>query len=120
MITSTELTAAAGILLSLAFSYIPRLNTWYAAKTPETKRAIMLGLIVVIGLATFGIACAGWAADFGIRTTCDRAGAIGLIQAVVVAAVANQTAFMVSPRPDNVKRISEASWEASRAKLANK
>lgn len=120
MITSTELTAAAGVLLSLVFSYVPNINTWYAAKPPEEKRAIMLGLIVAVALVTFGIACAGLGPDFGIKATCDRAGAIGMFQAIVLAAIANQTTYMVTPKPMKVKIASKASWEAEQAKLANK
>ena len=39
----TQLSLFAGALLSLAFSYVPGLNTWFDGQEPTTKRLIMAG-----------------------------------------------------------------------------
>ena len=45
--TSEQLAIAAGILLSLAFNYIPGLNDWYQALEGTYKRLIMLLALVL-------------------------------------------------------------------------
>ena len=47
MTVSSELIVSiAGVVLSLLFSYIPGLRTWFAALVTETKQLIMLGVRV--------------------------------------------------------------------------
>jgi hypothetical protein len=96
-VTPEILASAAGILLSLAFSYIPGLSTWYAAKDPTIKRLIMLAALVVVAAGVFGLSCAkvySW-------VTCDQPGATGLVTALVLALVANQATFLISPQRSN-------------------
>lgn len=108
--TAQMLSGAAGIILSLLFSYVPKLNTWYAGQSEEVKKLIMLGLLFVVAAGAFGLACAGVLTDlFGIAITCDKAGAIGLIQAFVIAAVANQTTYKLTPQVKSVKAAKVAS-----------
>lgn len=95
--TADTLAAAGGLLLSLIFSYVPKFNTWYGLKEDATKRLIMLGALVLVSGAAFGLACSGLAADFGLPITCDKTGAIALIRSFVVAAIANQTTYTLSP-----------------------
>jgi hypothetical protein len=102
--TPDILTGAAAIVLSLIFSYIPGLNTWFAALQKEAKQLIMLGLIVIVAGASYGLACAGVFVDLtGIPLSCDQAGVLGLLRAVVVAIVANQSAYLVSPNTAAVR-----------------
>ncbi len=107
--TSEILAGIAGVLLSLAFSYIPGLSKWYGELTEEYKRLVMLGLLAVVAVAAFGLACAGLGADFGVTVTCDQAGAIGLIKAFAVAAIANQAAFKLSPYSQS-RKFSQARY----------
>jgi hypothetical protein len=108
--TAQALSAAAGILLSLLFSYTPKLSTWYAAQSKETKQLIMLGLLFVTAGAAFGLACAGVLTDlFGITITCDKAGALGLASAFISALIANQAMFMATPQTKGVKAAKAAS-----------
>ena len=95
--TADSLAATAGVLLSLAFSYIPGLAEWYVLKADPVKRLIMLGLLLLVGLGAFGLACGGLAADFGLPVTCDKTGAIALLRSFSVAAIANQTAYALTP-----------------------
>lgn len=95
--SSDILVALAAALLSLGFSYIPGLADWYAKLTAEYKRLLMLGLLVAITLATFGLACAGFGADLGIAVSCDQPGALGLLRSLFIAVLANQGTYKLSP-----------------------
>ena len=96
--SAETLAAAAGLILSLAFSYIPRLSAWYGTKEEDVKRLIMLGLLVLVAAGAFGLACGGFAADFGIAVTCDKTGAIALLKVLFAAAVANQITYALTPK----------------------
>jgi len=93
-----ELSMIAGTILSLAFSYIPGLNQKFGKLSTEYKRLIMLILVVIVAVAIFGLACAGVAADFGISVACNKAGVVGLIRAILYAAVANQATYGLTKR----------------------
>ncbi len=96
--TADTLSLLAGSVLSLLFSYVPKLNTWFDGILPEYKRLTMAGLTLLIAGAAYGLACAGLGEQFGIAVVCDQAGAIALIRAWVLALVANQAAYSVTPR----------------------
>ncbi len=96
--TAETLSLLAGAVLSLAFSYIPKLNTWFDGIAAEYKRLTMAGLTLLVAAAAYGLACAGLGEQFGIAVVCDQSGAIALIQAWVMALVANQAAYSVTPR----------------------
>lgn len=98
--TATELSALAGIVLSVAFSYIPKANTWFAALAAEYKRLIMLGVLLATAAAIYGIGCAGWL-DTGL--TCDQNGLTTLVKAFVAAVIANQAAYLITPQSTAVR-----------------
>jgi len=95
--TADELAGFAGILLSLGFSYIPSAEGKWNQLSATGKRLVMLGLLLLVALAATGIACAGFAGDFGLLITCDRVGVVGVVRAFMFAAVANQTVYALSP-----------------------
>lgn len=104
MVTPEVLSTVAGIILSLLFSYLPGLNTRFAALSSETKRLVMLALLFIVAAGAFGLACAGVLTEiFGATVTCDRTGLLGLIQAFIFAVIGNQSAYMISPQPLRVK-----------------
>lgn len=104
--TPETLSAVAAIVLSLVFAYVPKLNTWYAAQEEQTKKLVMLVALVLVAGGSFALACAGLIEDlFGLALTCDRAGAVGLIRAFILALVANQATFLIAPQSGAVKRI---------------
>ena len=98
--TATVLASVAGILLSLAFSYVPGLNTKYAKLSKEYKQVIMLGLLVVVAGAAYGLGCVGW---FNTGVTCDKAGLQQLITALIAAVIANQSTAAISPATPAVR-----------------
>ena len=92
--TAETLSLAAGIALSLIFSYVPGLNAKFKALAPDFQRLIMLGSLAVTAVVVFGIACSGL---FEVGITCDQAGAVQLGTAFVLALIANQAAYAISP-----------------------
>jgi hypothetical protein len=60
---------------------------------------VMLGLLVLVALSTYGLSCAGLGVDIGINVTCDQPGAIGLLKALVLAIAANQGTYTITKRP---------------------
>jgi hypothetical protein len=98
IVTADILAGFAGILLSLAFSYIPKVSDWYATLTSQYKSLIMLAALAVAALAAFGLSCAGLGDIAGVTLTCDQPGVYVAIRAFVAAAIANQTTYLLSPQ----------------------
>ena len=95
------LSTIAAIALSLAFSYIPGLSGWYERLDGIAKRLLMLIIVVCVAVGAFGLACAGWGADLGLELSCDQPGAIALLQSLVLALVANQSTYLITPKRSN-------------------
>ena len=94
---------AAGVILALLFAYVPKLNEWYAGQTAQVKALIMLALLAVVAGGAYGLACWGWAGDFGVNVTCDKAGGIALLKAFIAALVANQSTYLIAPQTQKVR-----------------
>lgn len=92
--TPENLAMVAGVVLSLAFSYVPGLTDWYEQFDPERKRLVMLGMLAVVAAGSFGLACAG----ILIGVACTIPGAIDLVWAFILAVIANQSIYAISPR----------------------
>jgi hypothetical protein len=97
--TPELLVSIAGIILSLAFSYIPGLAGKFAGLESVYKRLITLGLALVAAAGVFGLSCAGLIDS----VTCDQDGAWGLLQLFIYAAIANQAAYTLSPETQVVQ-----------------
>ena len=95
---ANTLSLIAGAALSLAFSYIPGLREDFELLDPTEKRLVMLGLLLVTTVAVQIMACLGWGALWGFNLTCDRTGIAGLIEQLVIAIIANQSVYAISPR----------------------
>ena len=91
--TETTLASVAGIVLSLAFSYVPGLRDKYAALTADYKRLVMIVALLLVSAGIFAAGCAGYTA----KVTCDMAGAQVMLTYFVSAAVANQGTYMLTP-----------------------
>ena len=101
--TPQLLSSLAGITLSLFFSYIPGLSTWYEALTATYKRLVMLFLLAVVSISVFGLACLGWLPYFtggDATVACTEQGGVELLTAFVLALVANQSTYLITPKPD--------------------
>jgi hypothetical protein len=89
-----QLSSIAGVILSLIFSYVPKVSEWYAGREATEKRLIMAGLLLLVALGAFGLSCA----DVVSVVTCNKDGALGLVYAFIAALVANQATFAISPK----------------------
>jgi hypothetical protein len=96
--TAESLSLIAGTTLSLVFSYFPGARSWFDGYSPEIRRLIMLALLVCSACIVYGLSCLGWAAEWGISLTCDRSGLFGLIEQLVLAIIANQSIYAITPR----------------------
>jgi len=97
--TVETLTSIAAAILSLAFSYLPGLNRWYATLDGTAKRLLMLAVLTVTACAFYALACTPYAELLGIPVSCDAGGAIGLLRLLLSAVIANQAAYSLSPLP---------------------
>lgn len=94
--TAESLAVLAGVILSLAFSYIPGLSAWFDALDRQGKQIVVGASLVIVALALFGLACAGLASQLDYELACTTAGAIGLFKILAAALVANQTTYLVT------------------------
>lgn len=97
--SSDKLSALAGVVLSLAFSYIPGLKTWFGGLSSTGKRLVMLAALLIVAGGSFGLSCAG-VLDGALATPavlCEQRGAMEIAWAFVAALVANQATYQLSP-----------------------
>jgi len=117
MVTSTGLSAIAGLVVSLAFAYFPGLRDWFyggegdAAKpglTPDQRRAVIGAALVVVAVGVFGLGCAGVRVDpFGSPlvayspaavSLCGRAGLLELASNLLAVLITNQSIYPLLPK----------------------
>jgi hypothetical protein len=94
--TAEGLAALAGVALSLALSYIPGLKDWYDGLGEDKERRLMGGLLVVVAGAIFALSCGGLGPDLGISVECSTSGALGLVQVLLAALMANQAIYVIT------------------------
>ncbi|PKN85429.1 MAG: hypothetical protein CVU46_10990 [Chloroflexi bacterium HGW-Chloroflexi-8] len=101
--TSESLALILGAVTSLVFSYAPGLNAWFASKTDEVKRLIMLGLMVVITGSIYGLACGNIIVvnEF----VCGQKSLLQFISILISAVIANQGTYKISPQIRSVAAI---------------
>lgn len=87
-----------GVVLSLIVSYVPGLNTAYEKLDGTLKRVVMLAGVIVIGASVYGLNCAGYSFTGVPAVACTQQGALGVVEAVILAAIANQTAYGLTPK----------------------
>lgn len=96
--TPETLALYSGVVLSLVFSYVPGIESKYKGLDVAWKQLVMLGLLVLVAIGIFSIACAGMAGDFGLTATCDKNGVVEIIKILIMASIANQATYKLSPR----------------------
>ena len=108
--SAESLSLVAGTVLSLTFSYVPGARSWFERFEPEIKRLIMLVLLVITACIVYGLSCLGWVSEWGISLSCDRSGLLGLIEQLVIAIIANQSIYAISPHKNRkTKQIGPSS-----------
>lgn len=96
MITSNFLAGAAGVLLSLALSFVPGLAQWLARKDPTWKRLTVLIAVMLVAAIAFGLSCLR-VAGLPFQIECSTTGAFGLAESVFWCLVGNQAADRITP-----------------------
>jgi hypothetical protein len=92
-----KLAAIAGLVLSLAFAYVPGLKDWFEGlPKPQWKAAFMAVLTIVAAGVIFGLGCAKW---FNVPVTCDQTGIEQLVNAVVAALIGMASGYVTLVRP---------------------
>lgn len=94
---SSEISALAGVLLSLIFSYVPKVKDWFVPLDPQTKRLIMLGALVVSTLVIYGASCGNLHIPLVTQVDCNQSGAVGLFDQFILALIANQSTYAITP-----------------------
>ena len=87
-----SLAGLAGIIISLVFNYVPGASDWYAKLTPQAKSLWMLGFLLIACLVLFGASCLGYSS----QVACTVDGAKSLVPLFVTAAIANQSAYLIT------------------------
>lgn len=100
-LTPVVIQTIAGIILSLAFSYIPKLKAWFNSlgqSDPEDngarKRLVMLGLLAVVWAAMIGLDYFGF---IPMGLVYDKQGWVVNAFALISAIISNQTAYSITP-----------------------
>lgn len=95
---SVVILAIVGMVLQLLFKYLPKLAPWYEAQSQ--KALIMLGAVLVVSLAYFGLGCTPFGDRFGILVTCTSEGAIELAAVFVKILISQQTTYLLTRKSD--------------------
>lgn len=98
--SAETLSLISGTVLSLIFSYLPGAKSWFIPFSAQTKRLIMLTLLLVSAGIVYSLSCLGWGTAWDITVTCDHKGLMGLVEQTVIAIIANQSIFAISPHID--------------------
>ena len=101
-ITSAAVAGIAGALLSLIFSYVPGLNSKFAALPKETEQLIMAGLMLLATVIIMGLGCYK---VIQINLTCDQNGWVQAIWIFISAIMGNQSVYRLTPQPKTVKAV---------------
>ena len=99
-ISPEALLALLGVIVSLTFSYFPKLRVRFASLTAEAKSGIMIGVLFLLTSAVFGLGCGN---ILIIGLACDQNGVIHIVVAFIAALVSNQGTWGVTknlPAPD--------------------
>jgi hypothetical protein len=97
-LTAQTLAIICGALLSLAFSYVPGLKDWFEKITDSNKKRGIMGILIILtGLAIFGLGCAGVLAKYLVTPVCTLTGFWDLLGIIVLTLMANQTMYSITP-----------------------
>lgn len=94
VVSPESIAMVAGVILSLLFSYIPGLRAWFDKFNAEQKRLWMLLMLALVAGSSFGLACGGILAG----VACTTKGAVDVVWAFVLAVIANQSIYAISPQ----------------------
>lgn len=97
--TSEQLGAVAGVILSLLFSYVPGLREKFAALDSTKKSLAMAVMLLAVAGGAVALSCG----QIVNVVECSKSGIIQMVSVYVAALVANQATFVLSPQAQSVK-----------------
>lgn len=97
--TAALLAAIAGVILSLALSYLPGVGTWFNALDSQKKVMVNGLLLVVAAVGAVAAACSGLAVYLHLALECTPADFITVASALLSALLANQSAYVAFVKP---------------------
>lgn len=103
VITPQLFATLAGAFISLIFSYVPSLNTWFARKSADFQRLTMVGLMVLVAIFLYLAGCLGWITIENF--VCGQQSIMTFLSALIMALIANQGTYAVSPQTPQVKQL---------------
>lgn len=92
--TQELLSATVATILSLGFSYIPGLSSWFDDLNRDEKQLIMGVALVGTAFAVFGLSCAGVLDS----VSCSKQGAVGFLGVLFSALIANQSVYQLTKK----------------------
>jgi hypothetical protein len=104
-VSPEALVAIAGFVISLLFTYIPKLNTWYAGMSEDYKKLFMLVVLLITTTVTFVLGCSQLIAIENF--TCGRQDLLNWIWMFVLSLGVNQGTHLAFPKPRVVKLAKE-------------
>lgn len=94
--TAQAIAYTAGIVTSLAFEYVPGLQTWYNELGDKYQRLVMLGVLLLVPSVALAFTCLGWADYFA----CSEVGVKEALKLYVEAVFANQAVYALVLKKD--------------------
>lgn len=85
----------AGSATSLAFSYFPGLQSWFAGLTSDKKSLFNLVVLAVVSIGIYLLNCQG---IYQFNLGCDREGLIELVKVFFSALVGSQATYVATKR----------------------
>jgi len=82
---ATSLTVMAALFLALLFEYVPGFTNLYQPLSPQYKKLIMLGLLVLVAAVSMALSCYS---PYAMGIACNQESAWELGFAVIIAAAA--------------------------------
>ncbi len=90
------LASIAGVLLSLAFAYIPGLSDWFGQQSSQTKSLLNLGCLALAALGAYAVTC--WQIFNIPGLTCSEPSVRTLVAAFLTALAVNQGTYLATRR----------------------
>jgi hypothetical protein len=107
ILSADSIVSTTAAVIALVFAYFPVLRVKFAGLSSEAKSGTMIGLMLLVSVAVWGMGCAGW---FQSGIDCSQAGLMELGKLFLLALVTNQGVNRVSPE---LADVSEAKKKRS-------
>lgn len=106
------LASVVGVIISLVFSYFPKLKEAFAVLSSEAKSGIMLGLLAIV---TASITALDYFNVIDAGIVFDGQWVVRVVWVFISAVIANQATYKISPQAESVK--SAKAWRDAESLL---